>query len=298
MSETESSNETGSAPPGRGVPHRRTALVTGASAGIGAEFARLLAHLGYDLVLVARRAERIEALAAELSAECGVSAAALPADLADAGDLARVEERLRADGTGDAAPVDLLVNNAGIGGGGDFARQDPAEIDTMLDLNVRAVVRLARAVIPVQIDRRRRAGLAADANPRMGVVNVSSMAGELAANPGGSVYGATKSFVRLWSESVAAETAGRGVRVTAVLPGFVRTDMTEGVQEKGLPDIAFVSKERVVAESLRAWAAGRDSVVPGAQYKAAGGLLRLIPGALFKTAARRGGSEEDPHGRD
>ncbi|WP_052810083.1 SDR family NAD(P)-dependent oxidoreductase [Streptomonospora alba] len=292
MSQTESRNETASTSSGRGARHRRTALVTGASSGIGEAYARRLARLGYDLVLVARRAERIEGLARELTEQRGVSVVALPADLADADDLARVEERLRADGTGDAAPVDLLVNNAGIGGGGEFAQQEPDEIDTMLDLNVRAVVRLARAVVPVQIARRRKAGLAEDAKPRMGVLNIASMAGELVANPGGAVYGASKSFVRLWSESVAAEVAGLGVRVTVVLPGFVRTDMTKGVQEKGLPDIAFVSKERVVTESLRAWAADRSSVVPGAQYKTVGGLLRLIPRGLFQTVARRGGSKE------
>ncbi|MFD0775534.1 SDR family NAD(P)-dependent oxidoreductase [Streptomonospora algeriensis] len=298
MSDTESTNRSARTPSDGGIRHRRTALVTGASSGIGEEYARRLARLGYDLVLVARRAERIEGLARDLIEECGVSVVALPADLADPDDLARVEERLRADGTGDTAPVDLLVNNAGVGGGGEFARQDPSEIDTMIDLNIRAVVRLARAVVPVQIARRRKAGLSADAKPRMGVLNIASMAGELAANPGGAVYGASKSFVRLWSESVTAEVAGLGVRVTVVLPGFVRTDMTKGVQEKGLPDLAFVSKERVVTESLRAWAAGRSSVVPGAQYKTAGGLLRLIPNALFKSFARRSGSEEVPRERE
>ncbi|GAA1781917.1 SDR family oxidoreductase [Streptomonospora arabica] len=290
MSETEPSTESARTAPRS--HSRRTALVTGASSGIGEEYARQLARRGYDLVLVARRAQLIEELADDLAEQCGVSAAALPADLSDSGDVARLEERLRADGTGDAAPIDLLVNNAGTGGGGEFVRQDPDSVDAMLDLNIRAVVRLARAVLPVQIARRRRAGLGEGDLPRMGVINVSSMAGELAANPGGAVYGATKSFVRLWSESVALEVAGHGVHVSAVLPGFVRTEMTRGVQRRSLPDIAFVAKERIVSESLRAWAAGRTSVVPGQQYKTADGLLRLIPRSLFKTFARRSAYRE------
>ncbi|QBI52021.1 SDR family NAD(P)-dependent oxidoreductase [Streptomonospora litoralis] len=292
MSHTEDPSESAGTASGGRARHRRTALVTGASSGIGEEYARQLARRGYDLVLVARRAERVEALAGELVEQCGVAAVALPADLGDPGDLARLEERLRADGTGEAAPIDLLVNNAGTGGGGHFAEQDTDEIDSMLDLNVRAVLHLARAVIPVQISRRRAAGTGSGAALHMGVINVSSMAAQLVANPGGAVYGGTKSFVRLWSESVALEVAGSGVHVTAVLPGYVRTEMTRKVQESGLPGFAFVPKERIVAESLRAWAAGRTSVVPGPQYKTADGLLRLIPRGLFNSVARRGAVQE------
>ncbi|MDA8369691.1 MAG: SDR family oxidoreductase [Nocardiopsaceae bacterium] len=263
----------------------RTALITGASSGIGEEYARKLAERGFSVVLVARRAERIRELAAELGERFGVDAAPFPADLADPADLAEVEERLRADGTDGTAPIDLLVNNAGRGEGGPFVSQDPDDVDAMLDLNVRAVLRLARAVLPVQIARRE----VGEHGRPLGVINVSSVVGELTANPGGSIYAGTKKFVSLWSESVALEVAGHGVHVTAVLPGYVRTDMTRAVQESGLPDIAFVPKERVVRDSLRAWAAGRTKVVPGAQYRAADGLLRVIPRGLFKTVVRRMG---------
>ncbi|WP_159945111.1 MULTISPECIES: SDR family oxidoreductase [unclassified Nocardiopsis] len=263
--------------------HPRTALVTGASSGIGEEYARRLAERGYSLVLVARRAEALEALAEELSLRYGIGARTLPADLGTDEGLARVAERLRADGSGDEAPIDLLVNNAGRGDGGPFVEQDPAEIDAMLDLNVRAVLQLARAVLPVQIARRG----AGRTRSRLGVINVSSVAGEVTSNPGGSVYGAGKKFVTLWSESVAAEVREHGVHVTAVLPGFVRTDMTLGVQESGMPAFAFVAKERVVRESLAAWAAGHSSVVPGAQYKAATGILRFLPKPVVRAAARR-----------
>ncbi|GAA1074407.1 SDR family NAD(P)-dependent oxidoreductase [Nocardiopsis composta] len=266
-----------------GTSHPRTALVTGASTGIGEQFARDLAERGYALVLVARRAEQLKRLAGELADRYGVRTEALPADLGTPEGVRAVAERLAADGGGDRAPIDLLVNNAGRGDGGVFAEQDPDDVDAMIDLNVRAVLRLARAVLPVQIARR-----AAEGPGRpLGVINVSSLAGEIPVNPGGSVYGAAKSFVTRWSESVAAEAAPHGVHVTAVLPGYVRTDMTRGLQESGLPDLAFVPKEQVVRGALRAWAAGRTSVVPGAQYRTADGLLRAIPRSLFRAAAGR-----------
>ncbi|RCV53672.1 short-chain dehydrogenase [Marinitenerispora sediminis] len=256
-------------------------MVTGASVGIGAEYARRLAERGFALVLVARRADLIEELAAELRASHGVDVAVLPADLADASALAAVEERLRDD----TSPVDLLVNNAGVGHGGELARQDPDLLDAMVDLNVRALVRLTRAVLPGQIRRR-----AAGGTGPVGVLNVASVAGLLPASPGGAVYAASKAFVRSFTHSVAVEAAPHGVAVTVVLPGYVRTDMTRDVQEAGLPDVVFVAKERVVVESLRAWAAGAAEVIPGVQYKAASGLLRIVPGGLFRGAARRLGS--------
>ncbi|WP_150240214.1 SDR family NAD(P)-dependent oxidoreductase [Nocardiopsis quinghaiensis] len=279
MSEAVSTSDT----PGEASGHPRTALVTGASSGIGEEYARRLAERGYSLVLVARRAEALEVLAEELHLSYGVGVQSLPADLGTDEGLSLVVERLSADGSGGEAPVDLLVNNAGRGEGGPFAEQDPAEIDSMLDLNVRAVLHLTRAVLPVQIARRRRGRTRAG----LGVINLSSVAGEVVSNPGGSVYGASKKFVSLWSESVDAEVREYGVHVTAVLPGFVRTDMTREVQESGMPAFAFVPKERVVRESLTAWAAGRSRVVPSAQYKAATGILRLLPKPLVRAAARR-----------
>ncbi len=269
--------------PGPPVPgHPRTALVTGASSGIGEEYARRLAQRGYALVVVARRGELLEALAVEIRGRYGTAVEVLAADLGTAEGLAAVAERLSADGAGVLAPIDLLVNNAGRGEGGTFVKQDPGEVDAMIDLNIRAVLHLARAVLPVQIARR-----AAGYDGRVGVVNVSSMAGELPTNPGGSVYGAGKKFVTLWSESVAAEVRKQGVHVTVVLPGFVRTDMTRGVQEQGLPAFAFVPKEHIVRDSLTAWSAGRAAVISGPQYKAADGVLRFLPRPLVRAVARR-----------
>ncbi|GAB3731761.1 SDR family oxidoreductase [Nocardiopsis nanhaiensis] len=262
--------------------HPRTALVTGASSGIGEEYARRLGQRGYALVVVARRGELLEGLAADVRERCGTDVEVLSADLGTPKGVAAVADRLSVDGAGDLAPIDLLVNNAGRGDGGAFTDQDPDEIDAMLDLNVRAVLQLTRAVLPVQLARR-----AAGSDHKLGVVNVSSMAGEIPANPGGSVYGAGKKFVTLWSESVAAEVRKQDVHVTAVLPGFVRTDMTRGVQEQGMPEFAFVPKEHIVRDSLRAWSVGRPVVIPGGQYKAADGVLRILPRALVRAVARR-----------
>ena len=109
------------------------------------------------------------------------------------------------------------------------------------------------------------------------MINVASMAGLLPAAPGGAVYSASKAYVLSLTDTLAVEAARHGVRVTAVLPGYVRTDMTRSLQEKGAPDIAFVPRERVVTDSLRGWASGRTRVVPGAQYKAVNALLHALP---------------------
>ena len=257
-------------------------MVTGASSGIGEEFARRLAQRGYALVLVARRVALLEEIAQDLRGRFGTAVEVLGADLGIPQGVASVVERLSADGEGGLAPIDLLVNNAGRGEGGTFVEQDPVQMDAMLDLNVRAVLHLTRAVLPVQIARR-----AAGYERKLGVVNVSSMAGEILANPGGSVYGAGKKFVTVWSESVASEVRKHGVHVTVVLPGFVRTDMTRGVQEQGMPEFAFVPKEHIVRDALRTWAAGGSVVIPGAQYKIADGLLKLLPRPLLRAVARR-----------
>lgn len=269
----------------------RTALITGASSGIGAAYARQLASRGHAVVLVARRADALSELATDLRDRFGVAVTSLPADLTTEDGLAQVERRLAVgdpeandspDFAATAAPVDLLVNNAGIGAGGALAHQDRAELDQLLELNIRALVRLTRAVLPAQLARR-----AAGTTIPLGVVNVSSMAGVLPAAPGNAAYAASKSFVRSFSESVAAETRPHGVTVTAVLAGFVRTELTRQMQEAGAPEIAWVDKDRVVTDSLRAWANGRASVTPGAQYKLVGSALRLVPSGIAQAVVGR-----------
>jgi uncharacterized protein len=252
----------------------RTALVTGASSGIGREFAVQLARRGYDVVLVARRAEELQRLARELQADFGVRTEALTADLTDDAEVHKVADRLREPGEG-ATVVDVLVNNAGVGASGPFVDQDPRDVERLHDLNMRALVRLTHAALPGQIAMRR------ERERPVGVINISSMAGLLPGMPGGANYAASKAFVRSFSESVALEVARHGVRVTAVLPGYVPTAMTQGMQSLDLPRLIWVSPERVVAEALRAFALGRTRVVPGLQYKVADALLGVVPQGLL-----------------
>lgn len=187
---------------------RQTALITGASMGIGAVYADRLAGRGHDLVLVARSRDRLEALAAQLRAEHGAAVEVLAADLGDAADLARVEQRLRED-----AAITMLVNNAGIAGGGSIAEADLTRYDALIGLNVTALTHLSAAVA---------ARFAAAGHGT--IINVGSVTA-LMAGRFEPVYLATKSYVLTFTQTLEAELAPRGVRVQAVLPGVTRTDI-------------------------------------------------------------------------
>lgn len=241
----------------------RTALVTGASSGIGERFARQLAANGCGLVLVARRRERLEALAAELRRRHEIDVEIIEADLTDPAQLRPVEDRL-AD---PARRVELLVNNAGFGTSGDFAALPVDGEDREIRLNVLALSRLAHAAVTSMVEYR-----------HGGVLNVSSLAGLVAA-PGTATYNATKSFVTTFSESLAMEVEPHGVHVTALLPGFTRTEFQHrsGFAPSALPGVAWLGADAVARDGLRAVAAGDHVCVPGAQYKAASAALRLVP---------------------
>jgi len=241
----------------------RKALVTGASSGIGEAFARLLAARGADLVLVARRDDLLRRLAEELSTRHRVGVEVLPADLTDPGDLERVAGRLTDE------PVDLLINNAGSAAFGPFAEVPPAERLAEIDLNVTALTRLTHAALPDMLRR-----------GRGGVLNVASMAA-FTPSPGNAVYGATKAYVAALSESLHAEVIGRGVHVTALCPGFTRTDESAG------PDLIWLRRQDVARAGLEAVAAGRALCVPGVQYKVALPALRTAPRTLLRTAVDR-----------
>ncbi|MDQ3354456.1 MAG: SDR family oxidoreductase [Actinomycetota bacterium] len=241
------------------------ALVTGASSGIGETFARRLAARGNHLVVVARREDRLHALAAEL-ASARIDVEVLPADLLTDEGLATVERRLAAP----EQPVDLLVNNAGFGITGTFA-ESPLERDlAMVELNVVALVRLTRA------------GLVAMAERGSGaIVNLSSLAG-FQAVPSTAVYAATKAFVTSFTEAVAEEARGSGVRLQALCPGLTRTEFHEvnAFDVGWLPDAAWQSAGQVVDASLNALESGRVVVVPGALNRMTAAMSWLTPRAL------------------
>ncbi|MCU0270750.1 MAG: SDR family oxidoreductase [Acidimicrobiales bacterium] len=242
-----------------------SALVTGASSGIGEALARRLAAAGIGrLVLVARRADRLLALARELTRRHGTEVEVLVADLADPGDRG-VVERLLADPT--RCP-DLLVNNAGVNLAGDVADRPADDWERVVELNVVALVRLTRVALPVLVERGRGA-----------VCNVSSLATYQPA-PGVAVYGATKSFVTSFGEALHEELRGTGVTVTTVCPGFVRTELAPNLGDpdyRAAPRFAWMSADAVADAALEATARGRALCVPGAGYKLAVGLTTPLP---------------------
>jgi hypothetical protein len=240
---------------------RKRALVTGASAGIGEAFARALAARHHDLVLVARRRERLEVLAKELAERHRVATSVEAADLTEAGDLERLAVAVAAD-----AP-DLLVNNAGFGTMGAFAELAPERELEEIRLNVIALVRLTRAALPGMLAR-----------GRGGIVNVSSLAGE-SAGPFTATYAATKAFVTRFSESIHEEVRGSGVTVQALLPGLTRTEFQQvaGVDESIAPGFAWMRAEQVVEASLAALER-RDAVcIPGLGNRLLGTLTAVAP---------------------
>ncbi|HVE98593.1 MAG TPA: SDR family oxidoreductase [Mycobacteriales bacterium] len=249
---------------------RHVALITGASSGIGAEFARQLAARGLDLVLVARDEARLSALAAELREEHGVTAEVMPADLVDDTQRRVVEQRLRAG-------VDFLVNNAGFGNHGDFVDLDIEAEDAEVRLNVLAVVRLTHAALAPMIDRGKGA-----------VVNVSSVAGLVPGLPN-PTYGASKAFVTSFSESLHEQMRPHGVRVMALCPGYTHTEFhaRAGIDTSSSPDLLWLDVEDVVRAALKDLAAGRAVSVPGAVYKAITVLTRLAPRSLARRTAGR-----------
>jgi uncharacterized protein len=240
------------------------ALVTGASAGIGEEFARQLADRGVPLTLVARRRDRLEALASELDVEVEV----LPADLLDPAGLASVEARLASPD----APIDLLVNNAGFGLYGDHADLAVERQQAMIELNVLALTRLARAALDQQVAR----GVG-------GVINVGSTAG-FQPNPHGAVYGATKAYVRSFTEAVAEELRGTPVHVMLLAPGFTDTEFQAiaGVADGAVPDAARMTAGPVVSAALRDFARDRVVCVPGAANALAAAGSDVSPSAVSR----------------
>ncbi len=238
-------------------------LITGASAGLGVDFARQLAARGERLVLVARRKERLEALASELG-----NARAVAIDLGEAGAAGRLMDNLAAHGE----TVTCLVNNAGFGLAGRVAERDGARQRSMIDLNCGALTELAHAVLPAMIAAKSGA-----------ILNVASTAA-FQPGPGMAVYFATKAFVLSFSEALHEEVRGYGVRVTALCPGPTATEFGDVAGWRGNPMIDKLSakSEDVVRAGIAAMDKGRAIVIPGVANKAGAQGHRLLPRWLLR----------------
>jgi short-subunit dehydrogenase len=243
---------------------RPVALVTGASSGIGAAFARSLAARGHDLVVVARTKHALDELAASVAVEVEVIAA----DLATDDGVAMVEARLR-DG------VDLLVNNAGFGTTGKFAELPIEEEDREIRLNVLALTRLTGAAVPGMVAR-----------GRGGVVNVASIAA-FQPTPGTATYGGTKAYVLSFTQALREELRGTGVKALVLCPGFTRTEFQEraNYEVKGLAARFWQTPEEVVETTLSALDRDSGICVPGWQNKVPAGATHLAPRRLLRRVA-------------
>ncbi len=250
------------------MPDWQRALVTGASSGIGEAFARRLAAEGTHLVLVARGVDVLENVAKELRDRHGITVDVLAADLRTAAGCAPVARRL-AD---DDEPIDLLVNNAGVGTSGPFGGIDlDREVD-LVALNITALVRLSHAAVNAM--RARRHG---------GIINISSL-NAFQPYPFGANYGASKAYVTSLSKALHTELAGEGVKVLALCPGFTRTNFQNaaGISRTPIPDWLWLKPDAVAAEGLSALAAGRAIRVPGPAFKVWAGLTKVVPDVLLR----------------
>lgn len=248
----------------------QTVLVTGASTGIGATFARELARREANLVLVARSEARLRALATQLEREHAVTVHVVPADLAQPGAVKRLREAVQTRGV----TIDLLINNAGFATYGRFAELSIATQREEIDLNVGALVELTWAFLPDVVER------------RGGIINVASTAA-FQPVPYMAVYGATKAFVLSFSEALWAEYRGRGVRVFALCPGATDTPFFDrvGAEEAALG--ARARPESVVAEALSAYAAGRSHLITGASNYLLAQASRFLPRESAARVAER-----------
>ncbi len=253
-----------------------TALVTGATAGLGLEFAWQLATARHDLVLVARDAERLDSVATQLRAAAGVHVEVLPADLSVPEDVARVAERVAVTGEDDdepRRPVGLLVNNAGFATAQRF-------VDGDLDVELRAVDVMVRAVVQLT----HAAAGQMTARGRGAILNVASVAALTA----GGTYAAAKAYVRTFTEALAVELKGTGVTATVLCPGFVRTEFHDraGLDMDHVPEPGWLHAPYVVSEALADVRRGVVISTPSVRYKAASALLRLAPRSAVRAMGK------------
>lgn len=260
------------------MPERRLAAITGASSGIGEAFARQLALLGYDLLLVARREDKLRALAAKISQEHSVAAEVMALDLATDDGRATLAERVATD-----PRLALLVNNAGFGSVGLFHHTPLAVQDDMHRLHVLTTLVLSHAAVT---------NFSARADARgTGIINVSSVA-SFGQSPSNVSYCATKTWMTSFTEGLAIELTVKGspIRVQALCPGFTYSEFHDriGMDRGPIPKQLWMTADFVVAESLRGFGRGKLIVVPGWRYKIIVQFLRMVPGSILRRIAAIG----------
>jgi short-subunit dehydrogenase len=249
------------------------ALVTGATAGLGASFTRRLAAEGRDLVLVARTQDRLESMAAEVRDRFAVQVEVLPADLSTPDGCAAVAARISQPDR----PVDTLINNAGIGLYRRFGDAPLADEQRLLDLNVGSVLTLTHAAVG-----------AMTARGRGEIINISSVAGFVPRGPS-TTYAAGKAWVTSFSEGLSLLLAGTGVRITVVCPGFTHTEFHARAKAdmSGTPSWMWLDADRVVAEGLADARAGVVISVPSRRYRALLLLVKVLPRAVVRWVVSR-----------
>lgn len=252
------------------LPIRR-ALVTGASSGIGAAIARVLAGTGADVVLVARSRDRLAGLSADLERVHGIDAEVLVADLITEEGVGRVAARLAAD-----PAVDVLVNNAGFGTYGDFVTTDPVREEDQVRLNVTALTVLSHHAARIFQDR-----------GEGGILQISSMAG-FQPIPEHATYAASKAYVTNFGQALHEELRGSGVHVTVCCPGYTRTEFhaSNDIDIDAIPSQAWLSADRVATDAIEALRHNKAVVVPGATNRAVATLSRALPDAITRRMAR------------
>jgi uncharacterized protein len=242
---------------------KKWALVTGATAGIGESFTRLLAAKGFNLVLVARDEARLHERAAGLKENFGAESVVIVADLATEAGCAKVEDYIRAN------EIEVLINNAGFGINKAFTRSDLAKEEEVLKVLVRTPMRLMHVVLPAM--KERNSGV---------VINVSSIAGFIA----GGAYSASKAYLTVLSESLSTELSATNIKICALCPGFTRTEFHQRGRMKmaGLPNFMWLNSDFLVAKAWKDATSGKPVSIPGWQYKTLVGIISMVP----RTAVR------------
>ncbi len=258
------------------MPERKTALITGASAGIGAAFARVFAERGFDLVITARRRQRLDALACELGSAGGVDVLVLPEDLADPD----APERLHAEIVRAGRHIDALVNNAGYGLRGTFASRAWPEHAAFVQVMMASVLHLTHLFEQEMVAR----GYGR-------IINVASLAGLVPPSARHTLYSPVKAFIISFSEALAQEHVGDGVNVTALCPGYTYTEfhdvMGNRSQVSRLPRLLWTDAYRVAAEGYDAVMAGKTVHIVGRTNRLLAGLVQALPSSLVRAVVAK-----------